>query len=133
MTLERIKDWQSISLLSSSNRIPVVLLVDQEECPYCRRVESEFLAAIFASRKFENRVIFRKISIDPGETIIDASGKSISTLLFVRPFRTQFTPTILFLNANKEEVAEKLVGLSTPDYYGFYLEQNIDKAILAIK
>ena len=133
MALKKITNWQSISLQSRDNSVPVVLLIDQKECPYCRRVESEFLAAIFASRKYENRVIFRKISIDPGETIIDSSGKSISTRSFVTPFGPKLTPTILFLNADKEEVSEKLIGLSTPDYYGFYLEKSIDEAILATK
>ena len=126
--MKKLTDWESIADRAASQKIPVVLMVDQEGCPYCRRVESEFFAAIFAGGEYENRAIFGKISIDEGEIITSAEG-DVSTRDFLRGYDAGFTPTILFLDADKNQLIEKMVGLTTPDYYGFYLEKAIKAAI----
>ena len=127
--MDKIKNWNQISAQLRQQNIPVVVLIDQEDCPYCRTVEGEIIAGILASRELEGRVIFGKISIDDGETIIDQEGNTVSTRDFLSGLNTHFTPTILFLDGEKNELVEKMIGLSTPDYYGFYLEQSIKEAI----
>lgn len=126
--MKKITDWQLISDRADTLKMPVVVMVDQEDCPYCRQVESEFFAAIFAGGEYENRVIFGKISIDAGEMISSTQGL-ISTRDFLRGYDAGFTPTILFLDADKNQLTEKIVGLTTPDFYGFYLENAIRAAI----
>ena len=126
--MKKLTDWKIISDRAATLKVPVVLMVDQEDCPYCRRVESEFFAAIFAGGEYKNQVIFGKISIDEGEMISSSEG-SISTRDFLRGYDAGFTPTILFLDADKNQLIEKMVGLTTPDYYGFYLEKAIRAAI----
>ena len=131
--MEKIKNWSQISAHLRQQNIPVVVLIDQEDCPYCRRVEGEFIAGIEASGELAGRVIFGKISIDAGETIVDQKGNIVSTRDFLDGLNTSFTPTILFLDGDKNELVEKMIGLSTPDYYGFYLEQSIKKAIKTLQ
>jgi len=126
--LKKLTDWQLTADRAASLKAPIVLMVDQEDCPYCRRVESEFFSAIFAGGEYENRVIFGKISIDEGEMIVSAEGR-VSTRDFLRGYDASFTPTVLFLDADKNQLIEKMVGLTTPDYYGFYLEKAIRAAI----
>jgi len=130
--MKTINSWLDISQRAKQSNLPVVIMVDQEDCPFCRRVESEFFAAIFANGELTEQAIFGKISIDAGETIVDASGAEISTRSFLIPYETNLTPTILFLNSEKKELSEKMIGLMTPDFYGFYLEQSIKKAIAAL-
>lgn len=127
--MEKIHSWKAVSAHSRENNIPVVVMVDQEDCPYCRRVEGEFFAALLAGGELEDKVVFGKISIDSGETIVDQMGDSVSTRDFLAELNTNFTPTVLFLDSKKNELAEKMIGLMTPDYYSFYLEQAIRKAI----
>jgi len=38
------------------------------------------------------------------------------------------TPTLLFLNADGEEMSEKLVGIWSEDYYGGFIDNRIDEA-----
>ncbi|MGI9318809.1 MAG: thioredoxin family protein [bacterium] len=127
--MEKIQNWKEVSAQLRQENIPVVILIDQEDCPYCRRVEGEFIAGLVASRELEGQAVFGKISIDPGETIVNQDGDTISTRDFLAGLNTSFTPTILFLDGDKNELAEKMIGLSTPDYYGYYLEQSIKSAI----
>jgi len=131
--MKTIKNWAETSQKAQDKKIPVVIMVDQEDCPYCRRVESEFFAAIFANGELTDKAVFGKISIDHGETIIDGAGTEISTREFLSVYQTSLTPTVLFLSSEQVELSEKMVGLMTPDFYGFYLEQSIKNAIAAIE
>ena len=133
MDLPTITDWKSLSARAKSEGKPVVIMVDQAHCPYCRRVEGEFFASIFAEGVLPKVALFGKISIDEGEQITDETGNRIGTRDFLGSYDTGLTPTVLFLDYNKTEVAEKIVGMLTPDFYGFYLEQAIRSAIDAVK
>ncbi len=130
--MEIIKDWQQIATQSRDNKWPIVVMIDQEDCPFCRRVEGEFFAAIFASGEFRDRALFGKMSINAGDSVLDQDGRPVLVESFLSDLNTNFTPTILFLDADKTELTEKMVGLSTPDFYGFYLERAIKKSINAL-
>lgn len=127
--MDKIINWSQITVQASAEKHVIVVMVDQEDCPYCRRVEEEFFAAILASGQYRDHAVIGKISIDAGETIIDQSGQKISTREFLAEYGTDWTPTVLFLDHQKREVAERLTGLLTPDYYVYYLERSIDTAI----
>lgn len=130
--LEIIEDWQQLSSKSRANNLPIIVMIDQEDCPFCRRVEGEFFAAIFASGEFDDQALFGKMSINAGDSVIDQDGRTVLVESFLADLNTNFTPTILFLDADKTELTKKMVGLSTPDFYGFYLERAIKKSIKAL-
>lgn len=130
--MEIIKDWQQLSEQSRANRLPIIVMIDQEDCPFCRRVEGEFFAAIFAGGEFDDKALFGKMSINAGDSVVDQNGKSVMVESFLADLNTNFTPTILFLDADKTELTKKMVGLSTPDFYGFYLERAIKRSIVAM-
>ena len=130
--MNKLENWQQTSQIAKQKKRPVVLMVDRSDCPYCRRVEGEFFSAIFASGQFDERAIFAKISIDSGETVISGTGEVIATQAFLAPYKASLTPTVLFIDGDKAELAEKIIGLTTPDYYGFYLERSINQAIARV-
>ena len=126
--MDIIENWPEISTLARQHRVPVVVMVDQLDCPYCRIVEGEYFAAIFASGEFDDRAIFGKISLDAGKYIINESGRKTATRKFLEKYKANLTPTILFLDSEQNQLVEKMVGLLTPDYYLYYLEAAIKKA-----
>ncbi len=127
--MDKITNWSRITSQGHGLGHVVVVMVDQEDCPYCRQVEEEFFSAILASGQYQGIVSMGKISIDAGETIIDQGGQEVSTREFLAEYETDWTPTVLFLDHQKREVADRLTGLSTPDYYVYYLERSINSAI----
>ncbi|MCY4148056.1 MAG: thioredoxin fold domain-containing protein [Gammaproteobacteria bacterium] len=127
--MEKITNWSRITSQANDSGHVVVVMVDQEDCPYCREVEKEFFSAILAGGQYQGIVSIGKISIDAGETIIDQDGQEVSTREFLAEYETNWTPTVLFLDHQKREVADRLTGLLTPDYYVYYLERSINSAI----
>ena len=126
--MEKIDDWGAASNIARSRNLPLVILVDQADCPYCRQVEGDYFAAILAGGDYDDKVVFGKISLDAGEFISLDEGRRVPTREFLQPFQAGLTPTVLFLDADGNQLVENLVGLTTPDFYGFYLEQAIRRA-----
>lgn len=131
--MDKITDWSRVTSQVHGAGHVFVVMVDQEDCPYCRQVEEEFFSAILASSQYRGIVSIGKISIDAGETIIDQDGQEIGTREFLAEYGTEWTPTVLFLDHQKREVADRLTGLLTPDYYVYYLERSINSAIRSLQ
>lgn len=126
--MDTIDNWKAVAESARRGRMPVVILIDQADCPYCRVVEGEFFSAILAGGEFDNKAVFGKISLDPGEYITLSDGDRVPTRDFLQPFTTGLTPTVIFIDADGNELVERMIGLTTPDFYGVYLERSIRKA-----
>ena len=50
-----------------------------------------------------------------------------------RAWKARFAPTVLFLGPNGQELAERLVGVAVPDFYGSYLEARLAQARARLK
>ena len=75
----------------------------------------------------------RKLVLDNGSSVIDFNGKAIDATRLSDHYRVFVTPTILFVDANGRELAERMVGINTPELYGGYLDVCIETALLGIR
>jgi hypothetical protein len=69
------------------------------------------------------------MKIDGSGTVRDFDGKLITVDEFTDRYNISVTPTVVFLDGSGAQLAPKRVGLSTPDFYGGYLDQSIDLAL----
>jgi len=61
------------------------------------------------------------------------SGKRIATTQLFSRYKVFVTPTILFLDGGGSELAERMIGINTPEMYGGYLDNCINTALYAIR
>ena len=50
----------------------------------------------------------------------------------IKARKTTFTPTVLFLGPQGQELAKRLVGNAVPDFYDAYLEDRLATARTAV-
>ena len=77
-------------------------------------------------------VLIRSLEFDGDHNIRGFDGRSVEASEFSARYKVRITPTLLFLNSEGEEIAERILGYSTPDFYGTYLDQAIAKAVGAM-
>lgn len=107
---------------------PLVVMFSRSDCGYCRRLEAEQFVPMLRSGDYAGRVVIRKLSLDRGQQIVDLDGNRVETQQIAARYRVTFTPTVLLLGPEGEELAERLVGLGLADFYGAYLERAIRRA-----
>jgi thioredoxin-related protein len=129
VVIEEIRDFSQIAHDSNDRRLPILLMFSANHCSYCVRLEEEFLKPMLRSGDYGDKVLIRKMKIDGSGTVRDFDGKLITVDEFTDRYNISVTPTVVFLDGSGAQLAPKRVGLSTPDFYGGYLDQSIDLAL----
>lgn len=123
-------DVRDDARLAGTRRVPMLLLFATEHCRWCTRVEEEFLKPMLASGRYDDRVLIRRVDLERRyRPMADFDGSTVSVDTFARRYRVVVTPTLVFLDPTGAQLAPKLVGLTTPDFYGGYIDERIEEAL----
>ena len=126
--LPKLENFSVDSQLAKEKNLAIVVLVEQTGCQYCEIVSEEFLYPFHKFGLYKDKAIFRRISLDRGETITDLDRIKLSTETFCEKYGANFTPTVLFLDDKGNSLTQKILGMSSQDFYGYKLEKSIEKA-----
>lgn len=112
---------------------PLVLLVSLPGCPFCELVRRNYLLP--GQRDGSLHAWQLNIS-DRATPLTGFDGQVTTAAAQVAAWKAGFTPTVLFLGPAGQDLAERLVGLASVDFYGAYLEERLAqarKAVLALR
>lgn len=130
--VEEASDFQALQKEMLDEKLPLLLAFRADYCGYCAQLEREYLEPMVNSGNYNKRILIRRFSIDKSGKITDFNGDKVDADEFSYRYKASITPTLVFLNSRGEEVAERLLGYSSPDFYGAYLENSIDAAYKAV-
>lgn len=111
-----------------SKGIALLVVFTQPYCSYCDRLMAEYLIPMQRNKTYQNRVLMRQIEVGGDDALVDFSGKPITHAQFAGRYRASLTPTIKLFDTHGVELTSAIVGYTTPDLYGGYLDQAIDEA-----
>lgn len=104
---------------------PLVVMTTLEGCPYCEVVRNHYLLPMQIAGEIEAVQID---VLDKRRNLQNFEGELVSPADQARAWKARFTPTVLFFDAQGREVAERLVGIGLPDFYGAYLDARLKEA-----
>jgi hypothetical protein len=101
----------------------LVLLASTPGCPWCKLVRESYLAPLQAAGQ---PVV--EIDMTGSGEIADFDGAPTTEARLARRLKIGLAPTVLFLGGHGEELAPRLRGVASTDFYGAYLQQRVDDA-----
>jgi len=122
------QDLHEAGRQAEQNCAPVLLEFAAEYCDYCDLLETEILAPTLLNPDYDQRVLMRKLLIDNDNTLIDFDRQSTDAASIAARYNVWVTPTVLLVDRNGEEIAERLIGVSSLDFYGGYLDIALDQS-----
>lgn len=139
--LERPRDLRELLQRSRGSARPIVALFSTPGCGWCEAIRREQLASLAREQAARGVLVAEFDLLDdrafdgldaqanagPGPTLVDAR----SPAALARTLGVRVAPTLVFLGPDGE-VAERLVGYSTPEFFSAYLEERIGRARLAL-
>lgn len=106
---------------------PLLLEFSDTGCSYCHLLETEVLNPTLLNRDYDRRVLMRKLLLDNPARLKDFDGSGeLSARQLAERYKIRVTPTLLFVDAQGEELAERMVGVTTLDMYGGYLDMSLE-------
>ena len=112
---------------SARERKPILLFFDRQECRYCEQALREYLVPM-SRDEWKDRALFRQVDIDRPLALTDFDGKVTTHEALAARFGVSLSPTVLVVDGRGRILAGPLVGLTTVDFYGAYLENALAEA-----
>ena len=109
---------------------PLVLMTTLAGCPYCDLVRNHYLLPM--RRAGEIQAVQLDIR-DRRSNLQDFAGNTTTPAEQVSAWKARFAPTLLFFGPQGQELAERLVGVAVPDFYGEYLDARLAEARARLK
>jgi thioredoxin-related protein len=103
---------------------PLVVLVSLDHCPFCKIARENYLIPLIA----EQSIPVVQVNTGHATAIVDAHGHRTTHSELIKTWQIKVTPTVLFLGKNGQEIAPRLEGGSSSDFYGAYLDERVRTA-----
>ena len=118
--------------LSRAEKRPIVLYVSASWCDYCEVLKQEILNPVMKSGEYQD-VIFRNAILDSTTPFYGFDGKKVDQRDYMYDrYKTEVTPTLVFVDPDGNETYEKIAGYANLEFYSFYLEQGINATYMAL-
>lgn len=131
--IKAVKDLSASSKQVRSYEKIVMLEVSASHCSYCDVLEEEIIKPMLRSGDYENTVIIRRFEMDSFDTMKDFDGNDTTAAALAKAYKVKLTPTLLFLDVNGNEVAERIMGVNSLDFFGAYVDEALAKGLSVIK
>jgi hypothetical protein len=122
------ENFAALGERARSGHMPILLVASRADCPYCELLKREILEPMLVSGEYDGRVLIRELLIDSELPVRDFDGQAIAPDALAQRYQVRLTPTVLFLDHQGRELTEPMIGISTVDFYGYYLDAAIDTA-----
>jgi thioredoxin-related protein len=103
---------------------PLVLMVSLDGCPFCKIARENYLAPLVREQGL--RVV--QINMQHKEAVKDVLGVNTTQEQLIAELGVTVAPTLIFYGPAGREIAERLVGIGSEDFYGAYLDQRVATA-----
>ena len=104
---------------------PLVMLISLPGCVYCELVRRSYL---LPARLNDGLQAWQLDITNRNAPLVGFDGQPTTAAAQAKDWKASFTPTVLFIGSQGQELAERLVGIAVPDFYGAYLEQRLATA-----
>lgn len=104
---------------------PLVLMTSLAGCIYCDMVRNQHLQPMLRDG------LVHAIQLDIQDRtglILDFDGRQTSPYELSQRWQARIAPTVLFFGPDGQELAERMIGMGLPDFYGEYLAARLDTA-----
>ena len=126
-------DFVADGRISKNIEAPILLYFSAPDCRYCMKLEEAVLKPMLRSGDYDGRVLLRKIDWRSTVQVSDFVGERIAFSDLAERYEVKVTPTLVFVDSSGREVARRILGFRSADFYWYYLDQRIKESRVAIK
>lgn len=129
VTIIPARDLQADAQLAQQRGLPILLYFASDYCSYCRYVEESQIKPMLRNHDYDAKVMVRRVNLSNARELVFVNGKRLSADQLASLYQAPMTPTLVFINADGQEIAPRLVGVTSEDFYGGDLDNSIDTAL----
>ena len=122
---------QDAAAARAANGVVLVVFV-ASHCPYCETALNDFLIPMSGNADYF-AVVMRRVESGGANPLTDFQGRKLSGRQFAAAYGVRLTPTVMVFDGEGHPLTKPVIGVSTPDYYGTFLDQAIDQGVQQVR
>ncbi len=126
------RDFEADSKMVASTNAIIILYFSAPDCRYCMKLEEAVLKPMLKSGDYDKQALLRKIDWRSPVMVGDFSGQRISLYDLAEHYAVKVTPTLVFVDSNGREIASRILGFQSADFFWFYLDRRLEQSRLEI-
>jgi thioredoxin-related protein len=126
-------DFTKVAQEAKTKQVPILVLFMTEGCHFCEQVTEEFLLPMQRNPETRVKTIMRKMDIASSTRLIDFDGTKTTYREFAGFSGVFLAPTVMLFDASGNVLTKPLIGLTTPDFYGGFLDDAVDEALAKVR
>ncbi|OUS11562.1 hypothetical protein A9Q89_08805 [Gammaproteobacteria bacterium 53_120_T64] len=107
----------------------LLLYFSAADCRYCMKLEEAVLKPMLRSGDYDQQVLLRKIAWRSQALVSDFSGRGVSLQGLAQRYDVKVTPTLVFVDSIGRELAPRILGFQSADFFWYYLDRGINHSI----
>jgi thioredoxin-related protein len=127
------RDLQKDASLAKDKNGIVLVMFASEHCSYCETVLNEFLIPMSRNADYQAKLVMRKVELSSYQEMKDFQGDKTPHRRFAGDSGVRMVPTVMVFDTDGKLLSKPVVGLGTIDYYGYHLDQAIDKGLAKVR
>ncbi len=125
--LEPLRDLAADTAQAACAGQPLVVMFSSDHCTFCHTVRDLYLRPLFEDKRYPGLVIRElKTNSDDRVTNFDGGMTTMQDLAF--QYEVYLVPVVAFFGPGGKLLAEPMIGISSQDFYGSYLEKALQTA-----
>lgn len=78
------RDLLLLATKAKQRNMPILLIIFQQECPFCELLREEIIKPMLISGEYENTVLITEILMDDYDSIIGFDGYSTTPVIYLK-------------------------------------------------
>jgi len=121
-------DFEQDGQIARSRNAVILLYFYAPDCRYCMKLEEAVLKPMLRSGDYDQQVLLRKVDWRSSTMVRGFSGQRISLNNLSERYTVKVTPTLVFVDPGGREVAPRILGFQSADFFWYYLDKNIKQS-----
>ncbi len=127
--IPELKSFEAVAKNARARGVPILVEFSTPWCRYCEALEEQVLKPMILGGKYKNRIIVKKLEVNSYSSIAGFDGMQYRTDKISSMYDVDLYPTLVFFDANGEEISQRIVGITVLEYVAGELEKAIATAI----
>ncbi len=133
LPLPLVSDLQAAAQRAREQHAPLFVAFTLKRCPYCNTARRDYWAPMNGSDAWRGKVLMVELVMDGEPTLRDFDGTPTTPRDFARRYGIRSAPTVVVFDDFGAPATTPLVGLSSADFYGVYLERAIEAGLRRVR
>ena len=127
------RDLASVAVEAKEESVPIVLVFTAPYCSFCEILKEEIIHPGLIGGHYSGRARLAELDLGSFLDVTDFDNERVSPEALASRYGVDITPTLLFLNNEGEEIADRMVGIGNHEFASAYLDRGIEQARSALQ